>query len=259
MHTVVGEMVDRFVNSEAETHAFGLRVITVGNPGWRAKAQRMMRPVSAQSQGVQAWILAKEDAALLLADLRKRSDFREHNTPHLLVNNGQSTIVSATRPRNYVRNVSLRSDVWPGFEPEMAQFDEGFSLEFNPLLSLDGHTVDAIIKCNVDQIEKLVPVMLDVPTPVAPRQRTKVEVPQMTHFGLHERFRWPTEQVLLISMGVVATPVGGTPNPLGLNLPGTMSNRADLLVLIESKGRQAGTPSALRNAQRDASSYRGRY
>ena len=38
IHAVVGEMVDRFVNSEAESHAFGLRVMTVGSPNWRAKA-----------------------------------------------------------------------------------------------------------------------------------------------------------------------------------------------------------------------------
>ena len=30
----------------------------------------MLRPVAAQTPGVQAWLLAKEDAALLLADFR---------------------------------------------------------------------------------------------------------------------------------------------------------------------------------------------
>ena len=94
---VVSEMVDRFVNTEAESHAFGMRVITVGSPNWRVKAHKMLHPVATQTQGVQAWLLAKEDAALLVADLRRRSDFREHSTPHLLVNNGQSTQIAATR------------------------------------------------------------------------------------------------------------------------------------------------------------------
>jgi hypothetical protein len=47
---------------------------------------------------------------------------------------------------------------------------------------LDGRTIDAIVKCNLDQLEKLQPVMLDVPTLAAPRQRTQVDVPQLSSF-----------------------------------------------------------------------------
>ena len=108
IHAVVGDMVDRFVNSEAESHAFGLRVMTVGSPNWRSKAHHSLHPVPAQSQGVQAWLVSKEDASLLMADLRRRSDFREHSTPHLLVNNGQSTVVAATQTKNYTRDVVVR-------------------------------------------------------------------------------------------------------------------------------------------------------
>jgi hypothetical protein len=260
MHALVADVVDRFVNSEAESNAFGLRIVTMGSPNWRSKAQRMLKPVSAQTQGIQAWLLAKEDAALLTAELRHRSDFREHSSPQMLVNNGQSTVVTATRPRNYVRDVLLRGATWPGFEPQVAQIDEGFSLEFNPLLSLDGKTIDAIIKCNVDQVEKLVPVMLDVPTPAAPRQRTKVEVPQITSCRLHERFRWPTDQVLLISLGVVASPSPTTAGTLNLApLTGNDGSRADLLIFVESKGKTGLPATALRGETREASNFRGRY
>ncbi|KKK81921.1 hypothetical protein LCGC14_2808570, partial [marine sediment metagenome] len=62
---VVADLVARFVDSEAETTTFSLRVTTVGHPSWRAKAQRMLRPVSVQTPGVSAWLLAKEDAAML--------------------------------------------------------------------------------------------------------------------------------------------------------------------------------------------------
>src|SRR5690606_20721898 len=105
MQQVVADIVDRFVNSEAESQAFGLRVITVENPNWRAVGHRMMVPIPVQTQGVQAWLLEKENAALLLAELRKRSDHREHSSPHLLVNNGQSTVVSATRPLGYIKDI----------------------------------------------------------------------------------------------------------------------------------------------------------
>ena len=183
MHAVVSDIVDRFVNSEAETQAFGVRVVTIGSPNWRAKSHAMLKSVPTQSQGIQAWLLAKEDASLLLADLRRRTDFREHSSPHLLVHNGQSTVVSLMKPHGYVRNVTLTGTAWPGYLPEQAQIDEGFSLEFNPLLSLDSHSIDAVLKCHVDQVEKMVPVMLDVPTAAAPRQRTKIEVPQMSRCG----------------------------------------------------------------------------
>src|SRR4029077_19012822 len=38
VQAVVSEVVDLFVDSQAESNAFGLRVITVGSPNWRAKA-----------------------------------------------------------------------------------------------------------------------------------------------------------------------------------------------------------------------------
>lgn len=257
IQAMVADMVDRFVNSEAETHAFGLQVLTVGSPNWRTKAHRMLHAVTAQSQGVQAWLVAKEDASLILADLRRRTDFREHSSPHLLVNNGQSTVVAATQSKNYTRDIVLKPGAWPGFEPQLAQLEEGFSLEFSPLLSVDGRTIDAVIKCNVDQVEKMLPVMIDVPTTIAPRQRTEIKVPQVASCRLHERFRWPADQVLLISLGVVSSPspASGSSSVLGLTGPA----RSDLLVIVESKGKISGSSTTpLRAVRRDASTYQGR-
>jgi hypothetical protein len=236
MHAIVQEMVDRFVNTEAESHAFGMRVITLGSPNWRAPAHRMLRPVAAQTPGVQAWLLAKEDAALLVSDLAKRRDFQEHSTPHLVVNNGQSTIVAKTRTRNFLRDIVLTPNPFPGFEPQMAQIDEGFKFEFHPLLSLDGRVIDAVLKCEVDQIEKMLPVTIPVPTTVVRTQSTKVEVPQLISSRMHERFRWPVDQVLLISLGVGPTPVPQAPNTLSVPLL-SGGARADLLVFVESRGK----------------------
>ena len=251
----VAEMVDRFVNSEADSYAFGLQVITIGSPNWRTKAHRLLHPVPAQSQGVQAWLLAKEDAALVIAEMRKRTDFREHSSPHLLVNNGQSTVVASTQSRNYTRDVAPKPNAWPGYEPQVAQLEEGFSLEFSPLLAVDGKMIDAVIKCNVDQVERLVPVMIDVPTQVAPRQRSEIKVPQLAGCRLHERFHWPADQVLLISLGVVSAPTPGSGSTLGM-LSGPA--RADLLVVVDGKGKQVAPAGAPRAARRDASTY-GRY
>ena len=247
MQAVVADLIERFVASEAETRTFSLRIATIDSPSWRAKAQRLLHPVPVQTPGVCAWLLPKEEAAILLADLQRRSDYREHSSPHLLVNNGQSTVVSAMRARTYVRDVQPRPDAWPGFEAQPAQINEGFSMEFSPLLSADRRTIDAAIKCEIDQVEKLLSVILEVPTVASPRQRAKIEVPQVSHFRFNERFRWPTDQVLVVGMGMVAlpVPVDGTPSVAGLPLPLPSSPpRADLLVVVESKGPVAETPGA---------------
>jgi hypothetical protein len=89
MHDTVREVVDRFVISQAESQAFGMRLVTVGNPNWRSRALPLMRSVTAQSPGVDAWLLSKENAAILINELRKRTDFREHNSPSLVIRDSQ--------------------------------------------------------------------------------------------------------------------------------------------------------------------------
>ncbi len=263
VQSVVAEIVDRFNSTEAESQAFSLRLITLDGPEWRIRVQRLLTPVPVQSQGVQAWVLEKESAAALLAELRRRRDYREHNSPQLLVQNGQSTVVSATRGRNYVRDIKVRPDVWPGYEPDSGIIDEGFSLEFTPLMSLDGKQVDAAIRCDIDQVERMVPVMLDVATAAAPRQRTKIDIPQTARFRFHERFRWPADQILILGLGMVPLPVPGEAKSLVPGLPLPVSSgppRADLLLVVENRGRTAAqTPPVNRDASAAANSYpRGR-
>ncbi len=262
MQQIVADIVDRFVSTEADAHAFGLRVVSLSHPSWRGRAQRLLQPVPVQTPGAQAWLLQKEDAAVLLAELQRRSDYREHSSPHLLVNNGQSAVVSATRGRNYVRAASFRTDGFPGFQPEAGLVDEGFTLEFSPLLSVDGGMIDAAIKCEIDQVEKMVSVPVEVPAAVAPRQRTKIEVPQMAHFRFHERFRWPVDQVLLVGFGMVALPVPSDGQSLvpGIPLPLPSSPpRADVLVFVQSKGKTGQAARMTQGGRPDATTYRGRY
>ncbi len=264
MQATVGEIVDRFVSSKAESQAFGLKVISVGNPSWRARAGRMLVPLAVQTQGIQAWLMQKEDAALLLAELRRRADFREHSMPHLLVNNGQSSVVVDTQTRGYTRDILFRPNVWPGFESQNGQYEEGFSLELNPLLSSDGRSIDAVIKCHIDQLEKLIPVQVDVPTNLAPRQRVRIDVPQVAQFRLQERFRWPVDQVLVVGLGVVATPVPAESNSVLASIPVVNTSplvsptRADLLIVVESKGPLAA-PAADNRGASAAVPTRGRY
>jgi hypothetical protein len=240
-------------------------VVTLDSPSWRTLEQRLLRPVPVHTSGVNAWLLPKENAAIMLGELRRRNDYREHSSPYLMVNNGQSTVVSAMRGRSYVRDVAPRPDLAAGFEPAQGQVDEGFALDFSPLLSVDRRMIDATIKCEIDQIEKMIPVMIDTATSSAPRQRTKIEAPQMSHYRFHERFRWPVDQVLLVGLGMVALPIpiDGAPLVQGLPLPiGNSPARADLLIFVECKGAtvSASNPAnTVRPPLRETKNYRGRY
>ena len=266
MQAIVAGITDRFVNSQAENQGFGLRIITVRNPNWRARALPLMKALPVQSPGVQGWMLAKEDAALLMSELRRRTDYREHNPPHQMVKNGQSLVVSSMRQRPYTKGIIRTGQTWPGYQPEMGQLEEGFSLEFSPLLSQDTQAVDAVIKLRLSQVEKMNSVKLEVPSNIAPNQQAECQVPQMTMVQIHERFRWPTNQVLLLSTGVVATPGPKKPNLLkdSLALPlGQSAPRADALLFVENKGPVSATPASGQNlpitASRSDQTYHGRY
>jgi hypothetical protein len=261
MHALIREVVDRFNASQAESHVFGLQLVTVGSPNWRSRALPLMRSVAVQTPGVDAWLVNKENAAVLLNELRKRTDFREYNSPNVLVHNGQSQTISRLQPRHFTRSVRIRDNALPSYELEMGQIQEGFSLQISPLLSLDERTVDAVIKCHIDQVERLVPVAIEVPSATPQRQTVQIQVPQVVSWRLHERFRWPTEEVLVLSCGVVATPSAERPTVLGLpNLLMSNPGRADALLFIESKGRASQnllTPQ--RMATGGSPNYRGRY
>ncbi|MCA9239474.1 MAG: hypothetical protein KDA37_04715 [Planctomycetales bacterium] len=263
MQAVVADIVDRFVNQQNETKAFALRIATVRNPNWRARAMPLMTPVPVQSPGMQGWILPKENAALLMADLVRRTDFREHSASGQLVRNGQAALLSTMRPRQYIKGIVRTQNTWPGFQPETGALEEGASMEFSPLLSFDGATADAIVKIRINQVEKMQPVQLDIPTQMAGPQRMQIEVPQLTSATIHERFRWPADQVLLLSMGVIAPPTPDKGNQLLNMLPGIDAPaRADGLLMIEVKGTAppAATPGAVPStALRSPGGFTGRY
>ncbi|MGI9455051.1 MAG: hypothetical protein ACR2NU_00730 [Aeoliella sp.] len=263
MQTLVADIIDRFVNQQSESDAFSLRVATVISPNWRARALPLMNAIPVQSPGVQGWIMPKENAAILLSELTRRNDYREYNSPQQLVGNGQSIVISTMRPRTYIKGVVPTGNVWPGFQPEQGQLEEGFSLEFSPLLALDKATADAVVKLRLHQVEKMVPVKLDIPTPVTPNQRMEVEVPQVTMANLHERFRWPSGQVLLLSMGVIGTPGPTKDNPLTSALPMLKTApRADALLFVEAKGSvlpPAAPNAPVSTALRNPASFEGRY
>ena len=232
MHERVRGIVERLVGGDAETHALGLRLMTVGSPNWRTRAISLLKPVDVKSPGVEAWLISRENAALLYDQLKTRGDFREHSSPKVEIVNGQSQTLARTQAKKYTKSVQLKQ-VFPFYDLVPGQIDEGYSLEISPLLSLDGQTIEAAITCRIDQVEKLVPLAIDVPIGTQ-SQRVQIQVPQVVSWRLSERFRWPASEVLLLSCGVVANPAPGSTGALSLLSPlGLGGSRADALLMID--------------------------
>ena len=150
--------------------------------------------------------------------------------------------IARQRPLAYVKAVHLNGDgSLGGHRLEMDQVEEGFSMAISPLLSRDGHTVDAVIRLETSQVERLTNVAIPVPRPGQPRDTTQIQVPQTSRWRLHERFRWPTTDVLLISCGVVAIAEGEAATSLSLPLLGQQPPRADALAVRGSQGSRHGS------------------
>lgn len=249
MHQIVRDVYERFVNGTAAPQLYGVRVMAVGNPNWRTRAHSLMRSVQAQSPGVQAFLLSKENAAILLAMLRGRTDFREVSAVDMVVHNGQSQVLEQIRGRNFVEDMQPVQGAWPPYMPVTGEIKEGYRLQLSPLLSVDKQQVDLVVRCNIDQVEKLANVNLDLPLQNGQMFTGQINVPQIASWRLHERFRWPADQVLVLSCGVVAAPAG---SPAGgllsqgsgiLGLDRVLSpngDRADALLFIEYRGDASG-------------------
>ena len=266
MHGVVAQMVDRFVAGEKDPQVMSLKVMTVGNPNWRSRAHLLMQHVTVDSPGVQAWLLSKESAALVMAQLRARTDTRQVQAIDLITYNGQTEKLASTRGRNYVRNVRPAPTGWPPYEPETGEVQEGYRLSISPLLSTDGRSLDCVIKAEIDQVDKLKHVELDLPLPNNAVHRAKIDVPQVVSWRLHERFRWPADMVLLLSCGVVASPERNQAMIPMLNMEaftGSTAGRADALLFVEFRGRASEnlstTPLAPQVATGMGAPNRGRY
>jgi hypothetical protein len=122
--------------------------------------------------------------------------------------------------------------------------------------------VEAAVKCSVDQIEKMTPINLSVPSGTG-TQQVRAEVPQVASWSVHERFRWPVGKVLLISRGIVAMP--GLRNQPKL-IPGLSklvdgdAPRADALLMLECKELKGdGLAEGRADFRTGQLKYRGRY
>ena len=93
----MADLVDRFVSSEAATYTFpcasSRSTAQLADAGPAVACVRCPCRRRASTPG--CW--PRKTPPFCLAELRRRTDYREHSSPYLMVNNGQSTVVSAMR------------------------------------------------------------------------------------------------------------------------------------------------------------------
>ena len=251
---IVAAMVDRLVASKGQKVTLGIKLVTVGRADWRAAAFPYLQPFEVQTAGVEGWLVSKENAAILANQLAIRNDFRPMEVGDLILPEGQSHSFKRLAPQSYIRSLQFRA-INPAFpaaggqyEPLTSRIEEGYTMDVSPLGMLDPRWTEVVIKCQIDQLEKLQTVTIPVPTVNGQMQNLATSVPQVVSWRLHERFRWPKDQVLLLSCGVIATPMGGQGGSTGLlnlgPLVGQQRGRADALLFVEFKGVQNATPTS---------------
>lgn len=243
IQTVVKGIVDRFVRTKGQIQKFDVNLVTVAKPNWRSQAYTMLQPIEVKSPGVEAWLVSKENAAILMGQLSRRSDFKKHSAGRLTNHDGQSFALDKTRPVQFIRSLRWTPGQIPNYQPLMTTLNEGYKLQLSCLTTVDNASIEATIKCDVDQVEKLNNVKVPVPSTVG-EQDVSLQIPQMVSWRLHERFRWPSDEVLVLSCGVVANP---TPEATtsGFRLPGLSGpKRADALLFIDYRGPATGATIA---------------
>lgn len=235
IHKAIQPIVDRFVYRKGEVQSLEINLVTIGNPNWRSDHYSVLQPIEVPSPGVEAWMVSKENAALLLGELSKRSDFQKHGGGQIQAHDGQNIVMEKRAIKQFVRSIRWVPEQVPNYQPLLTQVNEGYSLDISCLNSIDGNTMEACINCEVDQVEKLNTVRINVPLVTGGMQNMSLQIPQIISWRLRERIRWPSDQVLLLNVGVVANPTPGNNRPL----PGLFNRnaqRSDALLFIEFQG-----------------------
>lgn len=245
IHREVRAIIDRFNRTRAQAQVFEVNLVTVKNPNWRSQAYPVLQPVEIRSPGIEAWMVSKENAAILQSQLARRGDFKRHSGGRVASPDGQTFVLEKSNPVSFIQALEWVPDQIPNYRPKTETINEGYRLALSCLTSLDNRTIEAIIDCDVDQVEKLTPVKIDLPSPSGALTQMDLNIPQLVSWRVNERVRWPSDQVLLLSCGIVADPEsqGEMPRAGGLNLFSKLrpSKRSDALLFIEFRGPQTGS------------------
>jgi len=199
----IADTIDRFVSSKNAQKTYSLRIFSLNNPDWRNRNFTYLVPIRINTPGVQGWLVSKTHVGLLLDNIARRNDVREHVSSNSVLLNAQTTTVPYHVTRNFVRDVQARPSAPGGYITDPTSLTEGFQFEITPLLSIDGKTLEARVKCDLVQVDKMHPLTFNTPSSASPSAKVTVEVPQVANFSVDELISWPSDTVLLLDLGIV--------------------------------------------------------
>lgn len=236
IHREVAEIVDRFVNPEATSEGYTIRLLSVSKPDWMTRGHGYLKPIWIGTPGVQGWLISRDNYAQLLQLMSRRSDYTEHWPPQILIPNGCLHQDTKKRQRSYLRDVQP-STAAPGYITDNQTVEEGIHFSFVPLSRLDNVSADVMLKVDILQIEQMLSVTIEIPTQDNPRARHRVESPQMSMVKIDEMIHWPKDYILLLDLGTRPLPESeNTTTGLAADLKKTFSGsatRANFLIFIE--------------------------
>ena len=222
MQNLIAETVDRFVSTKNAQKMFSLRIVSLGSPDWRNSNRNYtyLTPIRIDTPGVQGWLVSKTHVGLLLDNITRRNDAREHVSANSALVNAQTTVVPYHATRYFVRDVQVRPSAPGGYITDPTMLTEGFQFEVTPLISLDGKTLEARIKCDMVQVDRMHPLTFSTPSSASPSAKVTVEKPQVANFSVDELISWPSDHVLLLDLGIV---------PLLIPMPQQTQDKSSLI------------------------------
>lgn len=204
----VSNVVDRFLDPTRRNVSFSIRVVAVKTPDWRSRVASRLTPlrpiVVGNGADPQGWLVEKSELDKVYAEVRKRSDFVLLNSARGVVPNAETFGLASVAPkRELTRDVRLDSSAPAGYVSDVAAVDEGFRFEATPLLSVNGETVETLVRYRATVVEKTSTFGMRVPTSTAPRQRLEVERPSIVACDVRTKLAFPRTKGAILDLGAV--------------------------------------------------------
>lgn len=203
----LANVVDRFIDPKKRDAAFTIKVVALQSPDWRVRVASFLTPTPVQIVGAgvdaQGWLVEKNNAAKVLGEIEKRSDYIVLNSLKNVVPNGEKFGWSTQAPkRQYVKDVRPDETAVGGYVKDYGTVDEGFRFEATPLVSTNGEAVEILFRYDATVVEKTKLFNLRVPTSTAPRQQFEVERPAIVSCDVKGKIGLQRSKTAIVDLGL---------------------------------------------------------